>query len=154
MSNTLGFFKSLVNTFVRVTDVEPLPVKPTNTNTNAGSILTLTTAGLGTVNGSDLANLTSTAVRLYVNISAISGTTPTLTITVEGRDEVSGNYYTILQSAALNATGGTVLSVGIGLPVTANVSANAILPTTWRVKAVIGGTGPSVSATVGAVLIG
>lgn len=114
--------------------------------------LSHTAAGLGTVLGPDMDCLDRTGLLVFINITAISGTTPTLTVTVEGKDPVSGTYYTILASAALNATGMTVLKIYPALTAAANTVANDILPQTFRVKSVIGGTTPSVTATIGTVL--
>src|SRR5437016_5521673 len=115
------------------------------------TLATLTAAGLGTVNGPDQPCLAS-ACNIGVNVTAISGTSPTLTVTIQGKDQASGQYYTILASAALNATGFTLLSVAPGIPAVANASANAVMPSTFRVSYTIGGTTPSVTATIGAAL--
>jgi hypothetical protein len=109
--------------------------------------------GAGTVNGTDQINYNGRGLKLVIDVTAISGTSPTLTVTIQGKDPTSGKYFTILASAALNATATTVLTVYPGQAVAANVSANDILPRTFRVIAVVGGTGPSVTATVAASLI-
>lgn len=61
--------------------------------------------------------------------------TGTLTVTVQGKDPISGNYYTILASAALAATGTTPLRVFPGATAAANTVANDALPHTFRVNA-------------------
>jgi len=116
------------------------------------SLVTHTAASAG-VTGSDRDGSRHKGIAVSVNISAISGTSPTLTVTLEGKDSTSGQYYTLLASSALNATGFTRLRVYPGLAVTANASANDLLPPIWRVRTTIGGTGPSVTATVAAALI-
>lgn len=121
-------------------------------NADLGALVTLTAAAAG-VNGADRPNVSCRGIKLAINISAITGTTPTLTVTLQGKDTVSGNYYTILASAALNGTGETILTVYPGLTASANVVANDVLPTTWRVITAIGGTTPSVTATVSAMLL-
>jgi hypothetical protein len=155
--SVLGFLKSSVNRFTQVSEnnplpvilqANPLPVVLKAANADGISALALSAASSSS-NGSDLVNEDYKAANIIVDITAISGTTPTLTIDVEGKDPVSGKYYTILESAALSSVSTTVLSVGPGLPVTANLSANAILPKTWRVTATIGGGTPSVTATIG-----
>lgn len=88
-----------------------------------------------------------------IDITAASGTTPTLVVTIQGQDPTSGKYYTLLASAVLNAAGTTILRVGPGLPVTANVSANDIIPKVFRVLFTIGGTTPSFTFTVGASVV-
>ena len=121
-------------------------------NTDTGALITHTAASAG-VNGSDQINNSANGITLVIDITAITGTTPTLTVTIQGKDTASGKYYTLLASSALNATGTTVLRVFPGSAVSANVSANAQLPRTWRVITTIGGTTPAVTATIGASLI-
>ena len=114
--------------------------------------LSHTGVSTGTYLGPDIDCLDRTGLLVFINITAISGTTPTYTVTVEGKDPVSGTYYTILASAGLNATGMTVLKIYPALTAAANLVANDILPQTFRIKAVVAGTTPSVTATIGTVL--
>jgi hypothetical protein len=116
-------------------------------------VLTLTAQAAATVPSSDQFNPAGSGIKLVIDITAISGSSPTLTVTLQGKDTTSGKYYTILASAALNATGTTVLTVFPGATASANVAANDILPRTWRVSAVVGGSGPSVTATIGASVV-
>lgn len=125
---------------------------PSTRNVDTGALITLTAASSG-VNSADQTNLSGRGINLVIDVTAISGTSPTLTVTLQGKDTASGQYYTILASAALTATGVTVLQVFPGAAVTANVSANAQLPRTWRISTAIGGTTPSVTATIGASVI-
>jgi hypothetical protein len=104
------------------------------------------------VNGNDLDNTSSIGATVVIDITAITGTTPTATFTVEGRDEVSGKYYTILASAALNTVATTVLRIYPGLTAAANVTASSLIPKTFRVTVTIAGTTPVVTATVGVAL--
>jgi hypothetical protein len=104
------------------------------------------------LNGNDIDNVSGIGATVVIDITAISGGTPTATFTVEGRDEVSGKYYTILQSAALNTTATTVLRIYPGLTAAANTVASSVLPKTFRVAFAISGTTPSVTATVGVAL--
>lgn len=104
-------------------------------------------SGAGTYVG-QFQNLSHRGLKLSINITAISGTTPTLTVTILGKDPVSGATYVILASAALNATGETVLTVYPGVTVAANLSVSDVLPPTFVIQAVVGGTGPSVTATI------
>lgn len=111
------------------------------------------TAASASTNGADIDNLSSSGAHMVIDITAITGTTPTATFTLQGKDAVSGKYYTILASAALNATGTTVLKVGPALTAAANLVANDILPPVLRVIVTIGGTTPAVTATVALALI-
>lgn len=89
---------------------------------------------------------------LVIDVTAIV-TTPSITVTIAGVDRVSGKTYTILASAAIVAVGTTVLKVGPGLPVAANVSANDFLPPVFRVT-VTHGNANSITYSVAGMLCG
>jgi hypothetical protein len=91
-------------------------------------------------------------ISIFVNLTAVSGTGPTLTVTLSAIDPISGALITLLASAALGATGTTLLQVYPGIAVAANASANAVLPSQWQVSYTIGGTTPSFTGTIDAVL--
>lgn len=75
----------------------------------------------------------------HIIIDATAATaTPSVVFTVSGVDRVSGKVYTILASAAVTATGTTVLRIGPGLTAAANLVANDILPPIIRVTATHG----------------
>lgn len=116
-----------------------------------GALLTLAAAS-ASVNSNDQTNLNGRGIKVVVDITAISGTTPTLTITIKGKDPTSGKYFILLASAALSTVATTVLTVYPGLTASANVVASDVLPKTWRVEAVITGTTPAVTATIAAIL--
>lgn len=120
-------------------------------NQDGISLLALAAANASS-NGADQSNLYSRGVTVVVDITAISGAGATLVVTIEGKDPVSGKYYTILASVGLTAIGTTVLKVYPDLTAAANVAINAPLPKTWRVKTTITGTTPAITATVGAAL--
>lgn len=115
---------------------------------------TLATLNAAAANGNTnrLENQFQRGVTLTVDITAIAGTTPTITVFIEGYDESSGKYYPILTSAALSAVGTNVLTVYPAIAAVANVSASAVLPEAWRVRWAIAGTTPTVTATIGAAL--
>lgn len=85
-------------------------------------------------NSATITNMGSRGAIVKVNISAISGTNATGTFTVQGYDELSGSWYTILASAAKTATGFFTLTVYPGNTVTSNVSASTVLPKQWRLN--------------------
>lgn len=85
---------------------------------------------------------------VYINISLLAGTAPTLTVTITGVTP-GGQTYTILASAVLNATGLTVLRVYPGLTGVANLKADDVLPSSVRIDTAIGGSaGQAVTATI------
>jgi hypothetical protein len=106
-----------------------------------------------TTNGHDLENLGGRFAHVVINITAITGTAPTATFTVQGKDAISGSYYTILASTALNTAATTVLRIGPGLTAAANLVANDVIPKTFRVIMTAGGTITDLDATVGVSLV-
>lgn len=125
--------------------IEP---QKSNTDTNA-SLTVLAAQGTGTINSADQTNTNGRGLQVVINITAI--TAGSVTVTIQGKDIVSGVYYTLLVSAALATTGTTILNVYPGLTAAANTVANGTLPRTWRISSVVA-TGP-VTATVGASVI-
>lgn len=123
---------------------------------NADNIVVLA-SGLVTANGNstDQSNPGGRGIKLFINTGAFGAGFSAITVTIQGKDPVSGQYYTILTSAALTASAfQPVLSAYPGLAVTANVSVNDVLPKTWRVtwQATAWGTGGS-TLGIGAALI-
>ena len=113
------------------------------------TLATLTALAAGTYTTPDM-QCGAEALHLGINISALTGTGPTLTVTIQGKDAASGQYYTILASAALAAVAFTLLQVAPGITAAANTAANAKMPSTFRLQYVVAGTTPTVTATVGA----
>lgn len=111
-----------------------------------------TAAAVG-ANSADYSDARAIGLIVGINITAITGTTPTLTVTVQGKDPHSGTYYTVLASAALTAAGYTELVIYPGSTVAANVSVARPIPINWRISTTIGGTTPAVTATVSAQTI-
>jgi len=112
-------------------------------------------SGLITVTGSDLDNRAGTSAVIVIDITTLTGTGPTATFAVQGKDPLSGKYYTILTTTALAAVATTVLRVSpYGLAAAANLTALDFLPVNWRVTCVQGGTAvTNLTCTVGAQLM-
>lgn len=85
-------------------------------------------------NSATITNMGSRGVIVKVNVSAISGASATGTFTIQGYDELSDNWYTVLASTAKSATGFFTLTVYPGNTVTSNVSASTVLPKQWRLN--------------------
>lgn len=116
--------------------------------------MTLNAVTATTTNGDALENLSSNSAHIIINITALTGTTPTAAFALQGYDESSQTFYNMLSSTNLAATGQTVLKVGPGLVAAANLTINDVMPKTFRIICVLLGTTPSVTATVGVNLIG
>jgi len=92
-------------------------------------------ARAASVNSADQTNYNSLGGHFTIDVTAIVST-PSIVITIQGKDALSGQYYDILVSDPITAVGTTILKVYPGTTVTANVSAADILPRTFRIKAV------------------
>jgi len=79
-------------------------------------------------------------VRLFCNITAYSGTGPTLTISTKAKDHVSGNYVEIDSWSVTVAVGTTTRLINTGN------NGNEL-----KIDATVGGTNPSITFSLGAV---
>lgn len=99
----------------------------------------------------DLSNNHARGVIVVIDVTAVTAT-PSVTFTIEGKDPTSGQYFDILVSAAVTATGQTVLRVYPGLTAAANTIASDVLPLAWAVSAEHADA-DSITYSVGASLI-
>lgn len=108
-------------------------------------------ARTATVNGDDITNLGWRGAHIVIDVTAIDAT-PSVVFTVQGKDRVSGKYYTILASAAITGTGTTVLRIYPDLTAAANTVVNDVLPECFRVIATHADA-DSITYSVGASLL-
>lgn len=104
------------------------------TNYNQSVTIFGSTARTATTNGDDQINDGGKGLHCVIDCTADPGTA-SVTFTIQGKDVVSGKYYTILASAAITGVGTTVLRVYPGLTAAGNTVANDVLPRVWRVIA-------------------
>jgi hypothetical protein len=121
----------------------------TNTDLN-GSQLILVGGQTASLNSADQVNPYGRGVVVFINVSLIG--TGSITVTIQGKDPASGTYYTILASAAIVTSVFGTLTVYPGAAVTANVSANAVLPRQWRIAVTANNANP-VNYSIGASVI-
>lgn len=86
--------------------------------------------------------------RFTIDVTVVPGV-DTVTLSVQGLDRASGKYITHLATTAISATGTTQLEIGPSIAAAANVSANKLLPETFRVV-VTHSAATSFTYTVGA----
>ncbi len=102
-----------------------------------------TTTGVGTTQ----TNFNARGAFIWVNVTAVTGTTPTLTVRVQWSPDGGTNWLdldtTNAQTASITATGASVLRIYPGLTTAANAALNSPLPRTWRLAWTITGTTPS-----------
>lgn len=72
------------------------------------------------------------ASTFIIDVTATSAT-PSITAKIEGKDPLSGAFWTVLEDAAITSTGTTFLQVGKDITAAANVAANQFLPEEFRV---------------------
>lgn len=117
-------------------------LRGTNTPAAVDTSSARTSSGTGTT----FTNYNGRFVSFFINVTAVSGTTPTATFRVQ--ETYDGTNWididtTNLQTASITATGQYKLRLGPGLPVTANASANVPAQRLLRLAWTIGGTTPS-----------
>ena len=96
-----------------------------------------TIAAAGTTNGPTLSNLSlAQNVVLQVNVTAITGTAPTLTVNFQDTVDGGANWNTVFSTTAQTATGVTV------------VRSTALFSDQARLQYVVAGTTPSVTFRV------
>lgn len=123
-----------------------MPINAVNFDYGSTAV-TISAQAPATLNQPDQVNEAHRGLKVAIDITAIGAST-NLTVTIQGKDKVSGKYYTVLVSAVLAAVSTTVLTVYPGITTTANVAASDVLPGTWRIQAVVAGTN-TVTATIG-----
>jgi hypothetical protein len=111
-----------------------------------GTALT-SAARTASVDSSDVINTHGKGLHLVIDVTSIT-LTPSITVTIQGKDVVSGKYYTVLASAAITTVSTTVLKVHPALTAAANLVANDLLPRTWRVS-VVNADADSITYSVG-----
>lgn len=85
-----------------------------------------------TTTSDDLRNSQHKGCHVIIDITA-KGTTISITPTIQGKDPLSGKYYTILTGTAISTVSTTVLRVYPGITVSANASVNDIIPSEFRI---------------------
>jgi hypothetical protein len=111
-------------------------------------------SGLVTINGGDQDSAAFSNAVFVIDITTLTGTAPTATFTIQGKDPISGKYYNLLTSAVLAATGTTVLRVTPYITGAANVTAQDFIPPIWRINCTQGGTAvTNLTCTVGVHLL-
>jgi len=131
--------------YVLMNDTEGLAVE------NRPLTVLASAARIASTDSGDLVNRSARGLHLIIDMTVEPGV-DTVTFTIEGKDPLSGKYYTILASAALTAVATTVLKVYPGLTVAANLVASDALPKDWRVRATHSGV-TTTTYSVGAQLI-
>lgn len=118
-----------------------------------GALQTHTARTAGTTSSDDQSGFNVSRIVCVFNQSSYTGN-PSTTFLIQNKDAASGQYYTLVTSAAITSATGlnapVAISAGAGVPTTTNVSANIPIARNWRVRTVVAGTStPTVWGTVG-----
>ena len=104
----------------------PVPVTAGNQTTSAASTyedaqsnrditLLASAARTASINSSDITNVNHRGVTVVIEATAAT-LTPSVVFTIQGKDAVSGVYYTLLASAAVTASPRRCCGCSLGLP--------------------------------------
>ena len=88
---------------------------------------------------------------LFLNITAASGTAPTLAVKLQCLDQVSGAWFDVPGASFASAVGVSTQTLTLfpGAAVVANVSVNQTIRNIYRAVYTIGGTTPSFTFSIG-----
>ena len=89
-------------------------------------------ARIATNNSGDLTNSGHTGIHVIIDVT-VDPASASITPTIQGKDTVSGKYYTLLVGPAIAATGTTILKVYPGLTAVTNLVASDIVPSKFRI---------------------
>ena len=131
------------------------------TSITGGTISPLTVAGLTietsaarttTANGTTITHASGRGALFCINVTAASGTTPTLVVQLQVQDPVSTSWIDVTPAATptITGTGLTMLTVCPGISESANSRVAQGLPRVFRFRWTIGGTTPSFTFSIGA----
>lgn len=119
--------------------------------------LTIHASAAETANGSAAFDnqIGARGIHCVLDITAASGTTPTLDVKLQRFDPTSGKYVDLPGAAFAQKTaaGTSDLTIYPGIAETANVSVSDVLTENLKAVWTIGGTTPSFTFTLGATLL-
>lgn len=123
---------------------------------NFETVIDSSAARTATFNGNTASNSKKAGAFVLVDVTAASGTAPTLVAKVQF--SVNGVDWhdldtTNAQTASITTTGKYILKVYPGLTAAANSAANSPLPRLWRLVYTIGGSTPSFTFSTSAAYL-
>jgi hypothetical protein len=98
----------------------------------------------------DQTNTNYRGIKVVLDMTTVGA--GSVTLTIQGKDPTSGKYFTLLAGAAVTTNVTNVYTVYPGLTAVANVTANDVLPNTWRILVTANNANPA-TYSVGASLL-
>lgn len=90
-----------------------------------------------TYNSSDLKAANAKRAHIVIDVTNVGGA-GTLDVLVQGKDPVSGKYYTILDFAQITTVTVVAGKIAPGIPAAAGLAVDDALPAEFRVNAIVG----------------
>ncbi len=125
-------------------------VQLANSGTQDNIALMPSAAYTTTQTSADQTNPNARGVVVVLDMTIVG--TGSVTLTIKGKDPVSGKYYTILAGVAVTTNSTNIYRVYPGLTAAANATASDVMPRTWQVV-VTANNANSATYSVGAMLI-
>jgi hypothetical protein len=119
-------------------------------NIDHGTVGITASGATTTQTGADQTNYNHRGAIIVLDMTSVG--TGNVTLSVQGKDSLSGKYYTIFTGSAISTNSTNVYTIYPGATATANVSVSYPLPRTWRVT-VTANNANATTYTVGASLI-
>ena len=119
-------------------------------NIDHGTVGITASGATTTQTGADQTNYNHRGAIIVLDMTSVG--TGNVTLSVQGKDALSGKYYTIFTGAAISTNSTNVYTIYPGATATANVAVSYPLPRTWRVT-VTANNANATTYTVGASLI-
>lgn len=118
-----------------------------------GALQTHTARAAGTTNASDQSGFNVSRLVCVFNQSSYTGN-PSTTFSIQNKDSASGQYYTLVTSAAVTSATGlnapVTLAAGAGVNASANAASNLPIARNWRTSTTVAGSAtPMLWGTVG-----
>ena len=113
----------------------PLKAQAQDVNFNSNQVALPVAVRTATTASVDFLNLGWRGGHIIMNVTAVPGA-DSITLSIQGKDPISGNYYAILTGLGETTTGTKVYKVYPAIGAVANAAANDILPEIWRINVV------------------
>jgi hypothetical protein len=119
-------------------------------NINTGALITAVGATV-TQTGADQTNYNGRGVVVTLNMTVVG--TGSVTLSIQGKDSISGQYYTLLAGLAVTTNVTNIYTVYPGIAASANVNASNVLPRTWRVVSTAGNANAATYTVAACVIL-